>query len=777
MQPDELGPNPDRWGRASCRVLATGLAIALAQAFGLLGPLNDASFGVLGLLCLVCVGVGIRVHRPAIAWPWRLFGVAIALFLVGGVAREVTGGLGDLTSSRSILPDVITLAGYALLCSSLIRMCHARYRARRDGLDALLDAAMASLCALCLAWVFFIGPGLTAGGAPITVRAVLTAYPLMSSFLVAMMARLAFSSGARTGLAFFLLLAAVVSLLVGDVCFMLAELGVYRLDPGLLGAPYAAAQVMSGAAALHPSMRDLTATLPRSTSGPVRARLFTVAAALALPAVVAVSMPTLALVDRLAVTVIVAVLTTTAVVRVMRALTAQMKAQERLAHQATHDDLTGLPNRSYLSDNLPELIASAHRTGRQVAILFLDVDRFKYVNDSLGHAVGDELLVTVANRLQRAMRVGDLVVRIGGDEFVIVLPDIAEFDEALRVAERVRLSFQVPVPVGPSQIVISTSLGVALSSSADHGVNDLMRDADAAMYQAKDAGRNAVAVFDQSMLDRAARRLELEAGLRWAIDRGEIHVHYQPLVTLPTRHVEGFEALMRWHHPVLGDISPVDFIPLAEDTGLIVELGAWILDESCRQLAEWRATMPGSRHLHVSVNVSARQLRGGDFATIVASTLRRWDLPGSALWLELTESLLLDDLSTADGTLDQLRDLGVRLSVDDFGTGYSSLAYLKRFPVDRVKIDRTFVRGLDEADSSDESLTAAIVAMAQALGMSTLAEGIETPTQELRLRQLGVDAAQGYLFARPMPAEQVPDALARLGLPGGPRLRAVPSVA
>jgi EAL domain-containing protein (putative c-di-GMP-specific phosphodiesterase class I) len=286
-----------------------------------------------------------------------------------------------------------------------------------------------------------------------------------------------------------------------------------------------------------------------------------------------------------------------------------------------------------------------------------------------------------------------------------------------------------------------------------------------------------VAVFDQSMLERAARRLELEAELRRAVDRGEVHVHYQPLVDLPGRRVHGFEALMRWTHPVLGPVTPSEFVPVAEETGMIVELGAWILDEACRQVARWRATLPHGGQLHVSVNVSARQLRTGRFATTVADCLDRWDLPGSALWLELTESLLLDEPSTADGTLDQLRALGVRLSIDDFGTGYSSLAYLKRFPVDRLKVDRTFVRGLDRAGSSDESLIAAIVAMADALGMSTLAEGVETDAQAERLHQLGVGAAQGYLFARPRPPAEIPSLLARLGVVGGPRLRAVPTVA
>ena len=412
-----------------------------------------------------------------------------------------------------------------------------------------------------------------------------------------------------------------------------------------------------------------------------------------------------------------------------------------------------------------------------MVLVFLDVDRFKLVNDTVGHSIGDELLIAVAQRLQATVRHHDLVARTGGDEFVIVLADVVDVDHAIESTERIRRCFEMPFSVREAEIYSSASLGVAFADGSDPNVDfeTMIRDADTAMYQAKDAGRDGIAVFDQSMRARAAERLELEHNLRGAHERGELEVHFQPIVTLPDGHALGVEALVRWSHPLLGRIPPAKFIPVAEDMGLITELGGWVLDEACRQLAVWRDEVPDASELYVCVNLSARQLRDPRLIERVLGALHQSNLPPRALCLELTESVLTQNIAEA-GLLNDLDKLGIRLSIDDFGTGFSSLSYLKRFPIDYVKIDRAFVEGLG-VESADESLVAAIIAMAGALGMTTIAEGVETSAQERALIGLGCRAAQGFRYSRAVTPSQVPEALRRAirSAPAEPTVPAVPT--
>jgi len=422
-----------------------------------------------------------------------------------------------------------------------------------------------------------------------------------------------------------------------------------------------------------------------------------------------------------------------------------------LRHQALHDTLTGLPNRALLDDRMSHALTAAHARGSTVAVLFLDLDRFKVLNDAEGHAAGDAVLVEVAHRLRAAVRPQDTVARFGGDEFV-VLCETGGLVTAHHVAERLHQSLRHPFPTEGAARFLSASIGIAISHG-DSTAADLLRDADAAMYRAKDLGRGRTAVVDADLRARASARLEATTSLRRALTQGELRLHYQPIVDLADRRLLGFEALVRWQHPEHGLLSPGAFIADAEEFGLIAPLGEWVLRTALEQSAQWAATGMVSAPPHMSVNLSARQLEEPDFARVIATTLEASAFPASALTLEITESVVMQDVLRNVEHLRVLREIGVDLSIDDFGTGYSSLAYLKRLPVTTLKIDREFVDGLGR-DQHDSAIVAAIIALARALELRVVAEGVETPRQLSELRRLGCDAGQGFLFSRPVPAEE-----------------------
>ena len=428
--------------------------------------------------------------------------------------------------------------------------------------------------------------------------------------------------------------------------------------------------------------------------------------------------------------------------------TARRRIEDELAHQAYHDALTGLPNRALFLNRLDQALLQADRRREVVGLLFLDLDQFKVVNDSLGHSAGDALLVEAAARIAACVRPNDLVARLGGDEFTVVLTGVETSEAAREVGERVLTAFQAPFVVYGHEVFVTPSIGVACANGS---AADLLRRADVALYQAKAAGRACVVMFDEQMDERARERLSLETDLHRAIERGELRLFYQPEVALMSGAVVGVEALVRWQHPERGLIPPNEFIPLSEETGLILPLGRWVLGEACRQGAAWLAEQP-DRPLTVAVNLSARQLMEPDLAEQVAAALEASGFPAASLELELTESMVMGDVDGALRTLQALKLLGVRLAMDDFGTGYSSLSYLARLPVDTLKIDQSFVRRL-HSDSGTAAIVEATVGLAHALGMSITAEGIETPEDLARLRALRCERGQGYYFCRPAPAE------------------------
>ncbi|MET0275696.1 MAG: EAL domain-containing protein [Acidimicrobiia bacterium] len=436
----------------------------------------------------------------------------------------------------------------------------------------------------------------------------------------------------------------------------------------------------------------------------------------------------------------------------MEDITERKASGEALAHQAIHDPLTGLPNRLLFVERLGRELTRAAARRERVAVLFLDLDRFKVVNDSLGHSAGDRLLVSVADRLSAAMGPTDVVARFGGDEFVILSQNVSSEETAELMAERLAAVVAKPLALVEGEVFVTASVGIALSEGTGDTPETLLRNADAAMYHAKELGRNRAELFDPPTHHRAVDNLRTGNALHRALERGELRVHYQPVLDLVSMKLTGFEALIRWQHPERGLIPPNDFVPLAEETGLIVPLGMWALEESCRQAVRWhRASKDGAR-IAISVNLSPRQLAEPALPNDVARVLSETGLHPDSLWLEITESTLMRDTESALSALGALRALGVHLSVDDFGSGYSSLAYLAQLPVESLKIDRSFVTGVPSRPDST-AITTAIVRLAKALDLTTVAEGIEEPEQLDTLRAIGCDLGQGYLFSRPRPAE------------------------
>jgi diguanylate cyclase (GGDEF)-like protein/PAS domain S-box-containing protein len=435
------------------------------------------------------------------------------------------------------------------------------------------------------------------------------------------------------------------------------------------------------------------------------------------------------------------------------------RVQRRLEHRARHDQLTGLPNRWAIIERLDASLTALPDSATRVAVLLIDLDRFKVVNDSLGHGAGDALLVAFGDRLRSLAHADFFVGHFGADEFVVVLDHVTDVDDVYRVASRLDLALSEPFTItvdgvtGDHPIYLSTSVGVALGTRSSSG-QQLLQQADTAMFRAKDRGRDRLEVFDDAMQARAAEQLRVDRDLRLAVERAELRLHYQPKVELATGRMVGVEALLRWEHPERGLVEPAEFIALAEETGLIVRIGAWVLDEAVRQAKTWVERNHALETFSVAVNLSARQLTAQGLVETVARILDRYHWPPRQLTLELTESILIEDADAALGVLRQLKGLGVRLAIDDFGTGYSSLGYLHRFPFDIVKVDRQFVVPLD-ADGSGSALATAVMHMARALGLATVAEGVEEPHQLAGVRALGCDQAQGFFFAEALPAPEL----------------------
>ncbi len=437
------------------------------------------------------------------------------------------------------------------------------------------------------------------------------------------------------------------------------------------------------------------------------------------------------------------------VVGVSRDVTQRKKVEEQIEYQAYHDALTGLPNRRLFRDRLTVALAHARRMKHPLAVMFLDLDRFKVVNDTLGHSTGDELLKAVGMRLQTSLREEDSIARMGGDEFTILLADLKTPDDAAKIAQKVLDTVAQPLRIDDTELFVTTSIGIALFPSDGDSAEALLANSDRAMYRAKDAGRNSYQLFTPAMNSRALERLALENDLRHALDRGELELHYQPQISIATGQVSGVEALLRWNRPGFGLVGPKDFIPIAEETQLIVPIGEWVLREACRQAREWQSNRPAG--FRMAVNLSPRQFQHRDLPIVIASALEFSGLAPGDLELEITESLAMQNTTRTIATLQRLREMGVQIAIDDFGTGHSSLNYLRSFPIDSVKIDQEFVQEI-ETSAADRAIVSAVIGMARGLRLRVTAEGVETEGQLEFLREQGCQEVQGFLFGEPVPA-------------------------
>jgi diguanylate cyclase (GGDEF)-like protein len=735
------GPAP-----ASRAILEFRVHLGLsATLLGLLlfGPevLATPMMALLLALSLVAIHRGPRLNRPEDETPWRYIRYASYIFIVCSLLRVVRAD-GGLPDWLTLLPDMLTIPAYLLVSLCFVLML--RRRRATDDDSARVDALLMGLGTAFLTWTFLIGPrtAVHLTGAQL----VNVLFPIIDVVILVLAARLMLARGTRQP-ALWTLILACGALFTGDLLYCLREaLGVEV--PGQFVDTFLLLMfALLTAASLHPSMRELTEPQEAVARDLSRGRTVLIGAMVIFPVALTAVMPQGSTVNNAIRAVLCVSLILTVLLRVIRSNNSRARAERLSRRRVTHDMLTDLPNRELLTETVTGWTGRAVAERHEISLLFLDLDRFKMINDNWGHPVGDELLRAVAERLTQVVRAEDVVSRIGGDEFVVALSGPPHERLAEQLAERLIAEFNRPFSLSIGDVVTSVSIGVAKSAGDVHAL-DLIRDADTAMYKAKSNGRNVYTIFDASMRVQVQDRVRLEQALRGALERGELAAHFQPIIDLASGELDGFEALMRWHSPELGFVSPVEFIPIAEETGMIEEMGAWLLRESVRQLGEWTARRgPDARPLHVSVNVAVRQLRDGSLVRLVDEVLRENDLPPAALWLEITESGVMEDLEAALLTLNALRTMGVTLCVDDFGTGYSSLSYLHRLPVGIVKIDRSFVSGVGE-NGAKEPIVRAVLAMTRAMGHRVVAEGVETEVQRDWLREQGCDLVQGWLYSK-----------------------------
>ncbi|WP_433367055.1 putative bifunctional diguanylate cyclase/phosphodiesterase [Actinoplanes sp. CA-142083] len=700
---------------------------------------------VVMILGMAALYVGPRRNlQPADRLPWRLIRFAGYMFIVASVIRAlVPSTMATPVTAMSLIPNSFILLAYLCIGFAFTVMLRRRRAAEDD--PARIDALLVGLAAAFLTWTFVIAPAIDSAG--LTPFQILDAlFPIIDVVLLVLVAQLMLAGGAQNP-PLWMLIVAAGAMFVADLLFSLRDALIVDVSQATITGLFLVLFVLIPASALHPSSRSLVEPQQIVVRDMSPVRLVVIGFVVTVPTVITSLMPLGSFANDLTRAGLCALLVLLTLARVVRSNNSRVRAERATRRRATHDALTDLPNRELLSETVARWADRATEEHLEISLLFIDLDRFKMINDHWGHQVGDELLCAVAGRLGEQVRAEDVVARIGGDEFVIALASPSHLRLAESLADRLLDELARPFELSVGDVVISASIGVAKSTGGAHAL-ELIRDADTAMYKAKGSGRNAYAMFDTSLREQLRDRVKLEQSLRGALERGELAVHFQPIVDLATEELDGFEALMRWYSPELGFVSPIEFIPIAEETGMIEEMGAWLLRESAHQLLTWTGIRgPGARPLHVSVNVAVRQLRDGTLVKIVDDVLRETGLPPNALWLEITESGVMEDIEAALLTLNALHALGVTLCIDDFGTGYSSLSYLHRLPVGIVKIDRSFINDVGQA-GTNEPIVRAVLAMTHAMGHRVVAEGVETELQRDWLRDQGCDLVQGWLYGK-----------------------------
>jgi len=722
--------DPGPWLRPAALAAGLVIAAALHTLIGL-GPVP--AFGIPATAAMV---LGLFVHRrPRPAQAPAGWIDPLLLITLGCAVLALTGaglGRGGWAS--------VGLAAYPLLIIGFLRLQSARFPEREA--DVLVQAGLVAMTFALGLWAL-AGPARGRLGIPLGTAEIAVALAALDLLVLTLSVHLLLLPGERI----FAYRGAALALSFLFGAHLAAALKMFtggRVPDGVVPALVAVAFVLLAMTGLDPSTRRLFEPLIGEPARFSAAHLvMTEMGMLAPPVVIGMhavrqaAVPPATAIGASAVSVVLATY--------LGSLLLQRSVIER---RAEHDGLTGLPNRTLYGDRLARALAHARRNALVVAVMVVDLDRFKEVNDSLGHAAGDELLRHAAQRLRSCVRDEDTVARLGGDEFAVLLPHGSGVDGAVRVARRILDAFAVPVELGGAPVVVTPSIGISVFPDDGVDPDELLEDADAAMYRAKERGRNTFEIFSPALRREANERLALEAALRRGLEREEFVLHYQPKVDIRTGRVTGAEALLRWQHPERGLVFPDFFIPLAEETGLIADLGQFVIAAACEQLQAWRAAVLPP--LTVAVNVSARQLREG-LAEYVSRALRLANLDGASLELELTESAALESLELTVAQLEELRALGVTCSIDDFGTGYCGLSYLNRLPVDGLKIDRSFITEL--ATGSDTIVTA-VIALGHSLGLKVIAEGVETADQLAYLADRGCDEMQGYLFSKPVPADE-----------------------
>ncbi len=758
---EAAGRSPGAGVRPWLWVLPAVLGVGCAQLYltTTSAGVRSAAFLLVSLVAIGSILFGVALHRPAGRVFWRLMALCAVLFVVGALVRPwaVTQ-----TGAVAATGDVFSLGGYLACVWGLLGIAGQHVRSNSF---ALLDGLVATVGCGCAAIVFFVLPALTIPGRPMWLSVLSGVYPLLDIVIFLVILQLAFTSAGNT-LSFRALTASLVCLVVGDTGYAWIGARGELVGPALIDMPFFGAYTLFAVAALHPTMTRLTSAVPRPVQPWSRRRLVLLLPALCLPSVLVLFSPDHGPASRVVTSIACASAALLLVRRAVSAVRHHVAAQQTLLYQSSHDALTGLANRVAAVERLQALAADATRSGGALWAVALDLDHFRLVNDTWGSTVGDRLLAAVAQRLTdvAALHGTAIVARQGGDEFLFAGASAGSrpaVESALVLAAALRDAAREPVLVDDLEFLVTVSAGAAVADGA--ASVGLLRNADTALGRAKSEGRDRCVVYDEAMSTVVAKRLRLGTALRRAVELEELYVAYQPIVSIESERVRGCEALLRWNLAGEGPVSPAEFIPVAEESGLVVDLGAWVLERAAETVVRWRAEGAVDRDFSVSVNVSARQLAEGDFVATVREVLARTGLPPGNLVLEITESVMLTNPDASIALLERLRGAGVRLSLDDFGTGYSSLSHLDRLPVHAVKLDRSFVSPLD-GPHGNETIVRAVEGIAAALGLSVVAEGVETTSQRDTLRGLGIGYGQGWLWGAAVCAD---DFVAKWSLAAG----------